>query len=139
MLQDLKSNIGVAVSLVPAVRTAGAANGLAVNLTGFLSAVVAFSFGDLGGGSATCTVQESADGSTNWADIASDRLNGTLAAASANSVQTVGLTDINGLTKSYVRAVITVTGGTGAGCSASVVRGDPVAAPVGGDPSPYIV
>lgn len=47
MLQDLKSNIGVAVSLVPAVRTAGAANGLAVNLTGFLSAVVDFSFGIL--------------------------------------------------------------------------------------------
>ena len=62
----------------------------------FFGAVVAFSL-VIGGGSATCKVQESADGSTNWVDIVPDRLNGALVAASANSVQTVGLTDINGL------------------------------------------
>ena len=138
MMQDLKSQINPAVSLVPAVRTAGAANGTAVALADYNRAVATFSFGDLGGGAATPKVQESNDGSTNWVDIDASRLNGTLAAATANSVQSVGITDIGGLTKAFVRAVITVTGGTGAGCAATIVRGNPVKGPAGVGGSAYI-
>lgn len=137
-MQDLKSQISPAVSLVPAVRTAGVANGTAVSLADYLSVVVAFAFGDLGGGSVAVKIQESNDGSTDWVDIDASRLNGTLAAATANSVQSVGITDIGGLTKAFVRAVATVTGGTGAGCAATVIRGNPVDGPAGIGSSAYI-
>lgn len=129
MLIDGKSNITVAVSLVPASRTAGAANGTAVNLRNYHGATVVFSTGALGGGTATPTIEESADGSTNWTAIPAERLNGTLAAVADSSVLVIGLTDIGGITKKYVRPVITVAGGSGTLCAAYVIRSEPQHAP----------
>jgi len=125
MKVDIKSDITVALSLPPASRTAGAANGTAVNLRNYHAAAVVFTVGALGGGTATPSIEESADGSTGWAAIAAGRLSGTLAAISADSVLVIGLTDIAGITKSFVRPVITVAGGSGTLCSASVIRGEP--------------
>lgn len=124
-MQDIKSDVTVAVSLPPASRTAATANGTAVNLRNYHAASVVFSTGSLGGGTATPTIEESADGSTGWTAIAAGRLNGTLAAIAADTVLVIGLTDIAGITKSFVRPVITVAGGSGTLCSAYVIRGEP--------------
>ena len=136
MLQDTKSDFTVAVSLVPASRTAATYNGTSVDLTGYHSAAVVFSTGDLASGTATPTIQESSNGTSGWADIAADRLNGTLAAVSANSTLVIGLTDIGnttaGITKKFVRATIVVAGGSGTLCSAYVIRGNAQHNPAGG-------
>ena len=132
MLKDTKSDFTVAVSLAPASRTAATYNGTSVYLAGYNSGVVVFSTGDLGSGTATPSIEESSDGSTNWAAIASDRSNGTLAAVSANSTLVIGLTNVAGITKKYVRAVITVAGGSGTLCSAYVISGDAQHNPAGG-------
>ena len=94
--------------------------------------MVVFSTGDLASGTATPSIQESSNGTSGWADIASDRLNGTLAAISANSVLQIGLTDVGGVTKKFVRATIVVAGGSGTLCSAYVVRSDAQHNPAGG-------
>ena len=138
MLHDSKSNTMVVNSLNPAVQSAGTVNGAAVKISDCLEALVAFQLGALGGGTVALSVEESADGSTGWAAIAADRLNGTLVAGTANSVQTVGLTDLNGLTKQYVRPVVVITGGTGAGVSAVVIKSDLKTNPAGTNASPYI-
>lgn len=129
MLQDIVSGMTVVTSLVPASRTAGAANGTAVGLTNYGSAAVVFSVGALGGGTATPTIEESDDGSTGWAAIPAGRLNGTLAAVGDGEELVIGLTDITGITKKFVRPVITVAGGSGTLCSAYVVRSNPAHAP----------
>ena len=129
MLKDIVSNMLVETSLAPASRTAGAANGTAINLENYGSAAVVFSCGALGGGTATPTIEESANGSTGWTAIAAGRLNGTLAAVGANEELVIGLTDVAGITKSFSRPVITVAGGTGTLCAAYVVKGNPRHAP----------
>lgn len=132
MLKDTKSDFTVAVSLAPASRTAATYNGTSVYLAGYNSAAVVFSTGDLASGTATPSIEESSDGSTNWAAISADRLNGTLAAVSANSTLVIGLTNVAGITKKYVRAVIVVAGGSGTLCSAYVIRGEAQHNPAGG-------
>lgn len=136
MLQDTKSDLSIVTSLAPAARTAATYNGTSVGLAGYHSAMVVFTTGDLGSGTATPSIQESSNGTSDWADIAADRLNGTLAAISANSVLQIGLTDIGnttaGITKKFVRATIVVAGGSGTLCSAYVVRGDAQHNPAGG-------
>lgn len=139
-MKDLVSNVTVVQSIAPASNGAGAINGTAVPVTGANSVAVVFAFGALGGsGTATVKVQESADGSTNFTDIGSDRLIGTLGAAEANKIQTVGISDVTGLTKAYIRPVITVAGGQAAVlCSALVVKGNLTVVPSGDDGSIYI-
>lgn len=131
MLFDEISDVHVSTCLAPASRTASTAQGTAVSQGAYQQMTVVFSTGALGGGTATPTIEESANGSTGWAEIAADRLNGTLAAISANSTLVIGLTDIAGVTKQYVRPVITVAGGSGTLCSAYIIRKFPRHAPVG--------
>lgn len=110
MLKDLKSGITVKPSLVPLLRSAAAYEGVAVNLRNYHSAAIVFSLGAVAtGGTATFLIQESTNGSTGWATIAAARLNGTLAVMdTADTIQVIGLTDVGGITKKYVRVHCTV-------------------------------
>lgn len=130
MLQDLKSGITVKPSLVPLLRSAAAYEGTAINLRNYHSATVILSTGAVAsGGTLTVKMQESSDGSTNWTDIAAARLNGTIAVMdAADSIQVIGLTDIGGITKKYVRVHATV-GVANVTCAAYVVRGNAQHAP----------
>ena len=125
MLQDLKSGITVKPSLVPLLRSAAAYEGTAVNLRNYHSATIVLSTGAVAsGGTLTVKMQESSDGSTNWTDIPATRLNGTIAVMSvADDIQVIGLTDIGGITKKYVRVHATV-GVANVTCAAYVVRGN---------------
>lgn len=111
-MKSVYDNIKFLASLVPATRTASA-NGNAVDTTGFGSAALTISAGDIDTTSGDETyafkVQESADGSTGWADIS-----GATAAITADS--TVALIRLEGLNtgdrQRYVRAVLTAAGTT---------------------------
>lgn len=130
MLQDLKSGITVKPSLVPLLRSAAAYEGAAVNLRNYHSATVVFSLGAVvSTGTATFKIQESSNGTTNWTDIAAARLNGTIAVMdTADTVQVIGLTDIGGITKKYVRVHCTVANAN-VTCAALVIRGNAQHAP----------
>lgn len=152
MKKDLVSAISLVTSINPAEHADGTVNGTAVNLTGADSAVVVFQLGALGDGAVTFSVQESVNGSTDWADIPSSRLQGTLVAGEANTVQVVGVNEVGGLRKAFIRPVMTVvvtpqmigdppapdpdpTGVTG---SAVVIKGNLTSAPAGSSGSIYI-
>jgi hypothetical protein len=116
----MKSRIDVQESLAPAARTA-TASGSAVDLANFDAATVVFHPGTVTDGVHTPVVQESADGSTGWSDVAASDLTGALAALASNTIQRVGYIG----NKRFIRARVGVTGGpaTGAAVAASVIRG----------------
>jgi 6,7-dimethyl-8-ribityllumazine synthase len=130
MLQDLKSGITVKPSLVPLLRTANTYEGVAVNLRNYHSATVVFTLGAVAtGGTATFKIQESSNGSSGWGDIAAARLNGTIAVMdTADTVQVIGLTDVGGITKKYIRVYATVATNS-VTCAALVIRGNAQHAP----------
>jgi hypothetical protein len=130
MLQDLKSGITVKPSLVPLLRAANTYEGVAVNLRNYHSATVVFSLGAVvSTGTVTFKIQESTNGSSGWADIAAARLNGTIAVMdTADTVQVIGLTDIGGITKKYIRVYATVANAN-VTCAALVIRGNAQHAP----------
>lgn len=126
---DLENKVSVAASLNPAARTASA-NGTAVDLQGFNSAMLVVQFGAYTDGTHTPNLEHSVDG-VSYAACDANSLNGTLVAVSsgagAGTVQKVGYTG----GRRYVRAVMTVTGATtGALSAATIVRGHPAQAPV---------
>lgn len=137
MLRDLKNNVKVVQSIAPAVGT-GTVNGDAVATQGYNSVTVVVGVGVLGGGAVSFKLQESTDGSTNWGDIEAARLIGAFAAGVAATPQIVGISEIGALTKSHVRVVATVVGGTGVGMSAHFILGEPKSVPVGSSESVYI-
>lgn len=110
---DLKTNLKNSVSLQPAVGvTAQTVNGDAVDCEASVGPVYgSFSSGSASGSptaqSHTCKLQESADGSTGWADLATQSSLILTANKSAGLVRGTR-------TKKYVRcvAVIAFTGGT---------------------------
>lgn len=104
-------------SLSPVARTDGTANGTAVDRIvsgGTGDAVLVVSTGTITDGSHAVTVQESADGSTGWTNVASENLQGslpTVVAANDDTMFEVGVRP----TKRYLRAVATSTGSTTGG------------------------
>lgn len=138
MLLDLKSDVKVTQLVTPVGRAAGTVEGTALPLSGYGSVAFVFGFGGLTGGTVAIKLQESDDGSTNWTDIAAERLNGTLVAGSANSTQVVGLTEIGALAKAYVRPHLTITGGTALEAAVYAIQGNPKVAPVGSTGSIYL-
>ncbi|MDD5585625.1 MAG: hypothetical protein PHY92_01540 [Alphaproteobacteria bacterium] len=128
-LRDLLSNVLVAPSLAPAVRTNGAAEGAGADLRGFDSAVIAVSFGAWTDGTHTPSVEHSVDGEAYTAAAAAD-LDGSFTALDgaegANAVQTVGYIGA----RRYVRVVMTTAGATqGAASAADIIAGSPRNAP----------
>jgi hypothetical protein len=104
-------------SLSPVARTDGTANGTAVDRVvsgGTQEAVLLVSTGTITDGSHAITVQESADGSTGWANVAAASLQGslpTVVAANDDTMFEVGVRP----TQRYLRAVATSTGSTTGG------------------------
>lgn len=124
-MRDIKNNVDVAQSLVPAARTASA-NGSGVDLLGYDSAMVVFNCGVRTDGTHTPSVEESDDNSS-FSAVAANDLQGSLVAMTSSSVQRIGYIG----NKRYVRAVITAAGATtGALTAASVIRGAAALAPL---------
>lgn len=117
---DLKNNLTVTQSLVPAARTSSA-NGTGVDLQGSEGALVVVNCGALTDGTHTPSLEESdSSGSGYTAVAAADRI-GSLAACTANTVQAIGYIG----SKRYIRVVMTIAGSpsTGAVTSASIIEG----------------
>lgn len=115
--KDLKDNLNVAQTLVPAVRNA-AATGLTVDLQGYEGALFVVVAGALTDGSHSFTAQESDDDSA-WSAVAAADLEGAFAALVANTPQRVGYKGA----KRYVRVNGASSGVTGAAFGVAVVRG----------------
>lgn len=117
-------------ALAPAI-VAAAANGVAVDLAGFDSALFVINTGAIvGAGDFGVKLQES-DTTTDadFSDVAAaDQLGTIPATLAANSAYRVGY--IGSKRKRYVRAVVTKAGGTSIALGATVVLGHPHIAPV---------
>jgi len=127
-MRDLKSNIKLVQSLVPATRNA-AANGTGVDLSGFNAASIVFSNGAIGGTSPSFTfeVQESDDNTTFTAVADKDIRGVEPAITAANQVSQVAYLGY----KRYIRAVLKTVAGTSPtlDCAANVVLGHPASVP----------
>lgn len=120
-------------SLSPVARTDGTANGTAVDRVvsgGTGDAVLLVSTGTITDGSHAVKVQESADGSTGWTDLAAGNIQGsmpTVVAANDDTMFEVGLRP----TLRYLRAVATSTGSTTGGVYAcAFILGRPRVLPI---------
>ncbi|WP_126974647.1 hypothetical protein [Frigidibacter oleivorans] len=126
-MRDLYSNILPLVAYTAAVQSA-AGQGAAIDLTDAAGAVFIVTTGAVAGsGDFGVKLQESDDGSTGWADVAADQVQGdapaTLAADSAYRLGYLGF-------KNHVRLALTKAGGTSiaAGAVAAIVPLDRPAA-----------
>lgn len=120
-------------SLSPIARTDGTANGTAVDRVvsgGTGDAVLLVTTGVITDGSHAVKVQESADGSTGWADLAAGNIQGsmpTVVAANDDTMFEVGVRPA----LRYVRAVATTTGATTGGVFAcAFILGRPRVLPI---------
>lgn len=128
-----------AVSAVPltAITTNGATNGTAVGLDqngqDFRVASVVVVTGTLTDGSYAVKVQESADGTSGWADVPASRINGplpTLTLTDDNAVREFGVVTDPG-NASFLRVVVTASGvTTGGSVAALFLLGSPSSYPV---------
>jgi hypothetical protein len=130
---SLYDEIAVKKSLSPIARTDGTANGTAVDRVvsgGTQEAVLLVTTGVITDGSHAITVQESADGSTGWADVAAANIQGslpTVVAANDDTMFEVGVRP----TQRYLRAVATSTGSTTGGVFAcAFILGGPRVKPI---------
>jgi hypothetical protein len=126
-------DVVVKKSLSPVARTDGTANGTAVDRVvsgGTGDAVLLVSTGTITDGSHAIKVQESADGSTGWMDLAAGNIQGsmpTVVAANDDTMFEVGLRP----TTRYLRAVATTTGSTTGGVYAcAFILGRPRVLPI---------
>lgn len=131
MLQDLKNEIFPISCIVPGTKGATTVNGVAVSLEKYIGIVFVLYVGAKPG-TVTPVIEESADGSTGWTAIETERLNPAtaLAAVAANSITQYGITDINKLTKNFVRMNV-VVGAGGADLAVMAIMGHAVDAPAG--------
>lgn len=81
--------------------------GLAVNSAGYDSLLLVFGFDRSDNEAVRLSIEEADSVLGPWQPISTDRLNGFLAID--DFVCVVGLTDVNGLTKTFVRPVVFVT------------------------------
>ncbi len=117
-------------AITPAVQSASA-NGAAIDLRGYDSALVAINTGAIASaGDFSFKLQESdTTTSGDFTDVAAADLLGTLPTTlAANSAYSLGY--IGSKRKRYIRAVITKAGGTSIALGAVVVLGHPSMAPV---------
>lgn len=133
MLDEVNS-IEFEQSVGPAAYTADV-DGDGVSLDGAYAATVFFNVGTVTDGTHTPKLMHSDDGTT-FEDCAAEDVNGTLAALTSDTVQSVGYKGM----KSHVKAFVTVTGspGTGGVYSATVVLNHLQRAPAGAYKSPII-
>lgn len=131
MLQDLKNEIFPISCIVPGTKGATTVTGATISLEKFLSVTFVLYTGAKPG-TVTPVIEESADGSTGWTAVETERLNpaNALAAVAANSVTHIGITDINKLTKNFIRMNV-VVGAGGADLAVLAIMGNAVNAPAG--------
>lgn len=128
MSKDLRSNVDVIHSLIPAVRTT-TATGSTVDRQGFYSATVIIIAGAVSGaGSTTPSLLESDESGANFTTVGAGDLIGNFSAITnvANVIQRVGYRG----TKRYLRVVGTVSGTHEVAYAGTVVLGHPRHAPV---------
>lgn len=127
--RDINSNVSVATSVLPLLRTA-TVSGSGVDLRGFDAAMVILDIGTITDGTFTPKLQESDDNST-FSDVASADLEGSFTAATSSADDGVQQVGYKGDAR-YIRAVYTVTGSpsTGGTVGAVIVRGDAHSLPV---------
>jgi hypothetical protein len=81
--------------------------GQAVNISGYASSVLVFLFSIIDPPPRLeLKVEESDNGVNHWQVVSDSRLNGTLQISDETDNCVIGLTDVNGLTKAFVRPVI---------------------------------
>ncbi|PDT67589.1 hypothetical protein [Bradyrhizobium sp. C9] len=126
MLRDHSQNLGFAQTIAPATLSA-TTTGNSVDTLGYESAALVISTGAIINAAAfAAKLQDSADG-TNFADVPASLLVGALPAAlAANTVVKQGYLGGN----RYLRAVLTLSGGTSLAVAATIVLGSPKVAPV---------
>lgn len=136
--EGLTGGTSGATGTMSGVPTAYGHNGSQADLNGYNSATVVFSAGAIGETTtATPTLEESSDGTT-WTSVASTRINGTLANLTASSTLSVGVDEVGGLQKRYLRPVVTIAGANPVLCSAYVLRSKAVSEPAGSTTSVLI-
>lgn len=123
----------VAQSVLPAALKT-TTNGSAVDTVqsgGMQDVVLIVDAGTVTDGTHAITVQESADGSTGWTNVAAGNLTGTLPSLTSSADEAVTMVAVRP-TKRYVRAVSTVTGSpaTGGVYGAAFILGGPRFKPV---------
>ena len=119
-MRDLKSNIDIVQSIVPAVYSA-AQNGTGADLQGFNSAMVEFFSGVDVGSTHAPSVEESDTLGSGYTAVAAADLIGSLPAdIQANEVHRVGYKG----NKRFIRAVVT-SGGASLAYGANIIRGNP--------------
>lgn len=124
MFHNLNDSVSAALTQNPTVKNA-TVNGTGVDLKGYETALAVVQFGTWTDGTHTPSLEESDDNSAFTAVAAAD-LEGSFTAVSAgggsNTIQQVGYKG----RKRYVRVKMTIAGATtGAGSSASILRGRP--------------
>lgn len=113
----------VNVSLSPAARTDGTASGVAVDRGvngGMQDAVVVVTTGTITDGSHAITVEDSNNGSSNWAAVAAEQIQGTqptIVAANDDTVFEFGVRS----TRRHLRVVAVTTGATTGGIFGAVI------------------
>lgn len=124
MARTLYGTTHAVLALTSAVRTNGAANGVAVDLgangNDFQTVAFAIATGTITDGSHAVSVQDSADGSTGWANVDPGRIQGnlpTIVAADDDKAFYFGLAVG---AKQYVRIVVTTSGATTGGAFSAV-------------------
>jgi hypothetical protein len=117
--RDLRDNIDVANSLLPALST-GSRTGSGVDLQGYDSAVAVFHIGAWTGGTHTPSLQDSTDNTT-FADVAASNLNGAFTAVTGTGGTAVGqrVGYIGG--KRYLRVFSTAGNATDVMASGAVI------------------
>ena len=125
-MRDIYSNLDAVVALAPAVQSAST-QGPAIDLiTGKGVAFIVNTGAIVSSGDFGVTLQESADGSTGWTDVAAAEVQtnapATLVAASVYRLGYLGY-------ERYVRLSLVKTGGTSIAAGAVAVR-DPLTRPV---------
>lgn len=125
--KDLYSNIGVTVSVVPAVLTA-TTTGTGVDLAGFESAAVVINTGAIAGsGVFNVTLEESDASGSGYTAVAASKVQGTLPTPlAASTVYKLGYLGA----KRYIRPVLTLASGTSIAAGAVVIKGNARSKPV---------
>jgi hypothetical protein len=126
-MRDLFSNIGVVLALAPAVQAA-AVTGPAIDRQKAQRVTIIVTTGAIvGSGDFGVTLQESADGSTGWTDVAAaDRQTNAPATLLASSSYKLGYLG----NKPFVRLSLTKAGGTSIAAGAVAVLGSTASRPV---------
>lgn len=109
----------------------GTITGTAIGLTDYNSLSVVFVFGQVKDDALAIKLQKSDDGSTNWTDIDSEYLNGSVDVSEDNQSVVLGLTEVGALAKAFVRPVVTFTEDFGTEVCVTAIQGNAKSGPVG--------